>query len=291
MMKSKVFSERHGKALKEKKIQISLRQELRKSLVHLFHQYSQWDYDNEKINTVSSAILSRRGWDFLQRWDGKQMTQVENFEDFIEHGTPHHVLDAIELFIEQIHNEQHQGFISELNNLFEIHHSPIRFFRNEFYVVDSAFLESAILSEAQKLLETTGFNGALDEFMQARGAYMEKDFKRTILMANHALESTMKAILEMPNRRTSELIKKVCHSGLVPSYYEGFLDSFHDFVSIVPTTRDNEAGHGQGKEIKEISPALAELSLHLSGSMIVFLIKRHIEKEHQPQKAMDDVPF
>uniref|UniRef100_A0A7C4AQW7 DUF7014 domain-containing protein n=1 Tax=Desulfomonile tiedjei TaxID=2358 RepID=A0A7C4AQW7_9BACT len=293
-MKPKVFSERHEKALREKKLRISFRQELRKSLLRLLWRYSIWGgWNNEEnltVDAVTNAILDRRGWDALQRWDGKQMVKADGFVDFIERGTPHHVLDAIELFLEQLEYKKRPSFIAELNNLFDLHHSPVRYFRNEFYVIDSAYLESKMLVEAQELLQITGFEGALDEFMQARTAFMEKNFRNTMIFANLAFESVLKAVLEMPNKRTGELIKKACHGGLVPSYYEGFLNSLHDFLSIVPTTRANEAAHGQGKDIKAISPALAELALHLSGSMIVFLIKRHLEKT-PPQSDDDDIPF
>lgn len=292
-MKPKVFSERHEKALREKRLRFSLRQELRKSLFRLFYRYSVWGgWNNEEnltMDVVTSAILDRRGWDSLQWWDGKRMNKSESFNDFIERGTPHHVLDAVELFLDQLDYKKRPIFVSELNTLFEVHHSPVRYFRSEFYLIDSAYLESQVLAEAQKLLEATSFQGALDEFMQARTAFMEKNYKQTVLMANHALESTMKAVLDLPNKRTGELIKKVCHGGLIPSYYEGFLNSFHDFASIVPMTRNNEAGHGQGKDIKSIPPALAELALHLSGSMIVFLIKRYMERN--PSTEDDDIPF
>ena len=90
--------------------------------------------------------------------------------------------------------------------------------------------------------------------------------------------------------KTGELIKKVCHGELIPTYYEGFLDAFQNILSIVPTTRDNEAGHGQGKEVTSVPPALAELTLHLSASMIVFLIKRYAEK-HLPQLDEEEIPF
>lgn len=293
-MKPKVFSERHEKALREKKIRLSFRQELRKSLVRLLWRYSVWGgWNNEEnltLEAVTNALLDRRGWDALQRWDGKQMVKADCFVDFIERGTPHHVLDAIELFLEQLEYKKRPSFVAELNTVFELHHSPVRYFRGEFYVIDSAYLESQVLAQAQELLQRTGFDGALDEFMRARTAFWEKDFRQTILFANHAFESVLKAVLDSPNKRTGELIKKACHGGLVPSYYEGFLNSFHDFLSIVPMTRDNEAGHGQGKHVKAIPAALAELALHLSGSMIVFMIKRHLER-NPPETADDGIPF
>ena len=177
------------------------------------------------------------------------MVPAPQIEEFIEKGTPHHVLDAIELFRRQLDYKKAPSFVSELNLLFELHHSPLRFFRGEYYVIDSSFLESQVLAQSQELLEASAFQGALDEFLAARVAYTEKDYKRTVLMANHALESTLKSVLGIERKKTAELIKKACHSGFVPSYYEGFLTSFQDILSIVPITRTNEAGHGQGKEV------------------------------------------
>jgi hypothetical protein len=292
-MKERLFSERHEKALRSKRLKISLRQELRRSLQRLFNRYSVWGgWDNEENFTcqaVASALLDRRGWQTLLWWDGKEMQPASNFDDFIEKGTPHHILDAIELFRQELDYKKVPSFVSELNTLFEIHHSNLRYFRGEFYLIDSAFLESEVLSQAQKLLATSNFEGALEEFLDARSAFLEKDFKRSVLLANHAFESTMKAILGT-QKKTGELIKKVCRDGHVPSYYEGFLEHFQEFLNIVPATRSNEAGHGQGKDITTVPAPLAELVLHLSGSLIVFLIKRHMERN--PQESSDeDVPF
>ena len=292
-MREKVFSERHEKALREKRIKLRISQELRRSLMRLFSRYSVWggwnNEDNLTFLAVSSALLDRRGWKMLQWWDGKQMRAASNFEEFVEKGVPHHILDAIELFLDEIDYKKRPSFIQELNTIFEIHHSSLRYFRGDFYLIDSAFLESQILTQAQKLLETNDFQGALDEFLRARSAFLEKDFRQTILFSNHAFESTLKAVLGIQKKKTGELIKKASFGGLVPSYYEGFLNSLHEFLCIVPTTRDNEAGHGQGKNLVSVPEPLAEMALHLSGTMIVFLIKRYMEKT--PSSSEEDIPF
>jgi len=292
-MKSKVFSERHEKALREKKIRFGLRVELRRSLFSLLRRYSIWGGWNNEENITEDAvitnILDRRGWRSLQRWDGTNMVSAANFEEFIERGTPHHVIDTVELFIDEIDHKKRLGFVTELNNLFEIHHSCLRYFRGEFYLIDSSYLESTVLAQAQQLLESNNYTGALEEFLNARSSFMEKDYKNAILMANHAFESTLKGILNIKGRKTSELIKKICKDGFVPSYYEGFMDTFYQFLNIVPVTRDNEAGHGQGKEVTSVNPSLAELTLHMSGSLIVFLIKRNMER--MPPIEDEDIPF
>jgi hypothetical protein len=292
-MKETLFSERHEKALRNKLFKISLRMDLRRSLLRLFNRYSVWggwsNEENLTCEAIASTILDRRGWQTLLWWDGKAMQTVSDFKEFIEKGTPHHVLDAIELFQQELDYKKISSFVSELNTLFEIHHSNLRYFRGEFYLIDSAFLESEVLSQAQKLLASNNFEGALEEFLDARSAFLEKDYKRSVLMANHAFESTLKGILGI-QKKTGELIKKICRDGHIPSYYEGFLEHFQDFLNIVPTTRSNEAGHGQGKDVTAVPAPLAELALHLSGSLIVFLIKRHIESIPQEGKDEDD-PF
>ena len=297
-MTAKLFSERHDKALRDKRLRLALRLDLRRSIYRLMDRYSTWggwdNVDNLTCDAVVQSFLDRRGWKSMQWWDGKQMQPAASFEEFLEKGVPSHILDAIELFREQLDHKKTLPFTSELNNIFEIHHSPIRFFRGEFYVIDSAFLESQVLAQTQQLLEANSFQGALDEFLEARSAYMEKDFKRTVLMANHAFESTLKAVLELDRKRsTAELIKKACRGGLVPTYYEGFLDHFQEFMTILTVTRTNEAGHGQGKEVTAVPPPLAEFALHLSGALIVFLIKRHLERTppEEPEFPEDDIPF
>lgn len=295
-MHGKVFSERHDKALREKRLKITLRLDLRHSIFRLMDRYSArsgWDnVDNLTCDAVIQSILDRRGWKSLQWWDGKQMQPASNFEEFLERGVPSHVLDAIEIFRGQLDQKKILAFTMELNNLFDIHRSSIRFFRGEFYIIDSAFIESQVLVQAQQLLEANSFQGALDEFLSARSAFMEKDFKRTILMANHAFESTLKAVLDLDRKRsTTELIKKACRGGLVPSYYSGFLDQFQAFMTTLTVTRTNEAGHGQGKDVTVVPPALAEFAVHLSGALIVFIIKRHLERTPPEESEFPDLPF
>lgn len=261
-MKERLFSERHEKALRSKRIKISLRQELRRSLQRLFNRYSVWGgWDNEENFTcqaVASALLDRRGWQTLLRWDGKEMQPASNFDDFIEKGTPHHILDAIELFRQELDYKKVPSFVSELNTLFEIHHSNLRYFRGEFYLIDSAFLESEVLSQAQKLLATSNFEGALEEFLDARSAFFEKDFKRSVLLANHAFESTMKAILGT-QKKTGELIKKVCRDGHVPSYYEGFLEHFQEFLNIFLRREATKPDMAKGRILQQSPPLLLNL--------------------------------
>lgn len=46
------------------------------------------------------------------------------------------------------------------------------------------------------------------------------------------------------------------------------------------------AGHGQGRELNEAPKELAELGVHLSGVLIHYLIKRHLNKTRLEKQIM-----
>jgi len=97
------------------------------------------------------------------------------------------------------------------------------------------------------------------------------------------------------------LIRKLLDSGLVPEYHKGFLKAFEEHIlRSVALTRNFEkgVGHGQGTDVNEPPKSLAELAVNLSGVLILYLLKRHIElypvedePETIPEIEEDDIPF
>ena len=47
------------------------------------------------------------------------------------------------------------------------------------------------------------------------------------------------------------------------------------------------AGHGQGAEVNEIQPELAELGVHLAGVLIHYLIKKYISTFPSEQEKLE----
>jgi len=70
------------------------------------------------------------------------------------------------------------------------------------------------------------------------------------------------------------------------------LKSFQDLLEMPPTIRSNSGGHGSGKEKLIVPQEFAQFMLHLSGSLIHFLIKSHIaHQKEEPESFTELEPF
>jgi len=173
---------------------------------------------------------------------------------------------------------------------FALNCSPWRLIEKRIYKIDSSFLEEEVIEKSFELLDAPGFEGALDEFRQAREDLASGETRHAIVMANNALESTMKSILKVQAIKPGMLVRKMIDSGVIPEYYQDFLKNFEQILLVVSNERNQPGrGHGQGATLAEVPHGLAELAFHLSGVLIVFLIKQHLEKSQQPTD--DEIPF
>ncbi len=111
---------------------------------------------------------------------------------------------------------------------------------------------------------------------------MEK-FKQLVKEANKAFESTLKSILiklKIPfdeNGTAKDLLKIFYEKDIIYPHMESFTNNVVEILKGLPTLRNKQGGHGQGLTPQKLNESYAELSLYLSASFIVFLIKRYKE--------------
>ena len=185
--------------------------------------------------------------------------------------------------------------------MFEDANLPWRMLEGRILRVDSKWLEEEIHAKAAELLSVRGFEGAMGEFQQARSDLSSGNYKGAIHASNLALESTVKGILNIDQEKPGRLYRLLIDSGLVPKYHEGFIKAFEEHIlRSVAMARNLEkgVGHGQGTDVSEPPKSLAELAVNLSGVLILYLLKRHLEinpihaePEPQTEVADDDFPF
>ena len=72
------------------------------------------------------------------------------------------------------------------------------------FQVESEYM-AEVLACASQLLVTAGFEGAKEEFQEARSFFDSQNYKGAIHHSNLALESTMKAILGIERRILNNL--------------------------------------------------------------------------------------
>lgn len=144
--------------------------------------------------------------------------------------------------------------IEELNYRFKDHCVGYQFVENEIVRVDSQYIHAEVIKPAISLLNTAGFDGALEEFLNAHEHYRKGKMKEAMSDALNAFESTMKAICDengwsyKKNGDTAKaLINAVLDSGLVPPYMQTHFAGLRSTLEAgLPTVRNKNSGHGQG---------------------------------------------
>jgi hypothetical protein len=125
--------------------------------------------------------------------------------------------------------------------------------------------------------------------------WVNGDYAGAIQNANLAVESTIKAILGIDKAKPGELFHRIVQTGIVPEYYEGFLQAFEEKVlRSVAIIRNEElgAGHGQGMASNPIPKPLAELAVNLSAVVILFLMKAYVSSHRSTDlEPEEDYPW
>lgn len=288
-MPLKIFTKRCPEAGQEVRLSQTVRQRIWYLIEESDPLYDPNSYNDWTLcwDSLKESLKKEHGWQDLRAYKSQSEWEVlHNTREFILRGVHRFVLDAVELFHDLLseHKEPYMAdpakFQNKVNGIFEDGNLPWMLLEGRIIKVDSLWLESEIHTKATELLFIRGFDGALAEFQQARSDLTSGDHKGAIHAANLALESTIKAILDIQQDKPGALFHKLIKSGLIPEYHEGFLRAFEDhIVRSVPMARNFEkgVGHGQGIDVNEPPKSLTELAVNLSGVLILFLLKQHLE--------------
>lgn len=235
-----------------------------------------WTEETTTLYELPHQLKKLYGVNELEAFVGDQRRKVD-LEEFVMGAYPSQVLDVVEIFA-QGPLDRSADFQAEINEAFQDEKCPWLLCDGNFFQFDSEFLEVHVLHRTHELLAAARFDGALQEFAEARNDLAAGDFKGAIHNAAKAFESALKAIHKRHEGNAKALIDDLKSM----SFYEGFpaslVSGFGDQVLMtLPTIRNRAGGHGQGEAVIEVPRSLAELSLHLSASFIVFLVKRHLE--------------
>ena len=177
---------------------------------------------------------------------------------------------------------QCEDAITELNYRLREQGVGYQFEEKELIRVDSQYIHSEVVKPAIALLHDAKFSGASEEFLQAHGHYRAKRYPEAIAGALKSFESTMNGICdvrkwEYPESATAKgLIDIIFSKELIPSSLTSQFTGLRSVLeSGLPTVRNKQGGHGQGKDPVAIPSHLAAYALHLAASNIVMLLEAH----------------
>lgn len=309
------FSIRHKRALIEKKIRPSLSKRLCSRIWYILddsdytiHVYpdpnDNWNEQTTILAELPHKLLKIYGTDKLEAFVDDSGTRKEvDLKGFVLGAYPAQVLDVIEMVHFDLESEFQVNLQREINQVMRDGNCPWVLCDGQFVQMDSKFFEDEVLARANELLIISQFEGAKQEFLDARTAFSAENYKETIRNACNAFESVMKSILKCSNGSAGELIKKLTaihfFSNLPKSINN---DGFKKNVLFSLPYLGNHLGrHGQGGEQVEVPKHFAKLALHLAGSLIVFLVEHNLElmvqeidnEETNEETAVDfdDIPF
>ncbi|MCQ2588578.1 MAG: hypothetical protein MJ174_10715 [Treponema sp.] len=169
--------------------------------------------------------------------------------------------------------------ISELNYRFKQYGLGYEFTNGELIKKTNEIIHTEIVKPALSLLHDKNFKGAEDEFKLAFENYKKGQNKDAILYAQKSFESTMKIICKRKKFEYEEkfdskkLLEILRLQGFYPEYLNKQLVQLSDLLlSGLPRLRNEEAGHGQGEEIRNVENNYVEYAIHLAATNIVFLV-------------------
>lgn len=246
---------------------------------------------------LEKAIMREHG--FLERVNGNGSYSLERIRDYMATKTmTEQFLDVVEIGFHQAQvraneyrlslavRKELSSAIGELNKRFGQHDLGYRFLGDPGYIVvqGSQYIHAEVVEPAIALLHAQGWQGPLDEFMNAHREYRHGNNKGAMNEALKAFESTMKSVLHArnlsydPNWTASPLINALISNGVIPPTLQNFQSGIKSVLeSGVPTLRNKQSGHGQGPEIANVPDHVAAFALHLAAANIVFLVSQHLE--------------
>jgi len=170
--------------------------------------------------------------------------------------------------------------IEDLNHRFKEHGIGYQYGNGILFQIDSQFLHAEAVKPALTLLNTKGFEGPAQEFMDAFDHFRHGKNKEAADAALKSFESTMKAICAKrkwtyDSKATAKpLLDILITKGLIPISMESHFTGLRVAMeSGLPTIRNTSSGHGQGPVPRELPEHFAAYALHLLAANIVFLIE------------------
>lgn len=242
-------------------------------LFHEAHELLAKEYGEEQLNGYTQGCY---------RWAKSLICGERNVERF---------LDALEVLCTFILNKVEPDFnsyskrggarqepleaIKEINERMKRDGFGYEYTDGIIIRIDQGFIHSEITKPALYLL--SDFEGSRLEFLSAHEHYRHKRYKEALNDCNKSLESLLKNICDNERwtykKGTINALIPICmEKGLLPIYLQTQLSSLSMLVSQgVASIRNNESGHGQGSEIRELPEHIVSYALHLTASNIVFL--------------------
>ena len=162
-------------------------------------------------------------------------------------------------------------FQAEVNEAMVAFECPWRLSSGRFFQVDAAFFQEEIVQKGEDLLCERGFEGAHNEFREAREDLSDGETKDVIFKAFKSFESTLKTVVKQNSGDVADLLRLFRETGFMDDIPEEKSKAIIKVLGSIAILRNELGGHGQGN-------AYAVLAIHLAGSLNQFILNQYLRK-------------
>lgn len=205
---------------------------------------------------------------------------INGFEKLINN--PNNInfyLDLIELFLVQYTGNK-QTILKSINKILLLDSLGYQIdeIKNQVIRIDSSHTYQDIIKPTLLLLNDDNFKNIDDEYRKAFEELKNGNYETVLVEANKAFESTMKIICDLkayglPNRHTAtSLIAHLRQNNFITSFQDEKFNGLAKTLESISITRNNQAGHGQGSQTRNLSVIFAEYALRVTASNILLLL-------------------
>lgn len=300
-MRYEIFSSRLRKqqeGISDVYIYDKVPEKLRIQVIHIWHEAI--GARNTEVWRRIDKVLSKELGLFSLVDEEYSLDLREGCENFLISCDDIHALDIIELsffILSQFYliyepvsyrfnheiDESFEDAINELNYRFKDNGVGYEFINNALIRIDQTHMHQEVIKPAISLLLEEGFEGAMEEFLNAHRYYRTGNYKSALVEALKSFESTMKTICDKKGyvyNRDSDaaqrLITVLLENNLIPQYLQTHFSGLRSTLGAgLPTVRNRQAGHGQGSESLIVEPYFVEYALNLAATNIVLLVKAY----------------
>jgi hypothetical protein len=240
--------------------------------------YDQWTKDTSGLRLLPEILERVYGVESLtDKTKGFYEPVSDVLKPFFLSCTGDQVFDVVELFWANMPNQKNECQ-RDLNDAMQDNGFHWIFCDGYFLKLDSKWMQDNVLGQAHELLGRGAYDGTLDELREARSYLAADDFKAAKHTAGKSMESLLKAILGLEEGNARKLIDGLKTTNFYDEFPDPLVPGFGDNVLMaLPFIRNKLAGHGQGSDVVIVPRSVAELSVNLAGTFLLFLIKRHLE--------------
>lgn len=287
-----VFSKRFRRALDSGQLQVEFDLRARTRISRLLDRYNASigvQHDPNDSWVTSSDIVTEVHGELLDVYGQSELPGSRDVSKFLAQGPAHGVLDAIELFLSYLSDEQRSAFVSALNDLLSEEDSPWRLLGGEMVLLNSVFVHEQVVARSYELSADHGFHGVTDEMRRAQNDLADGDSRGAIHNAGSSFESAMQAALGVDRGTAGELVAQLKADGYFIGLPADFIDGFATNVLMsLPWMRNRLGGHGQGRSPVTVPAPYARLALSLSGALNQFVIELMMEREGETPRAASE---